>query len=118
MPEEGKPQPANKIGAVGCLLLVFFGLFAAVSLLAFLKLLYKGGWSSASQKHPAGALLLFVAFAITYVLAIVVIQKKHKTAARAMILAAVVAVGGLFVATLFPSCQDDGREPTDIYYRR
>ena len=117
MTDEEKSQETKKVGVVGWLSIAFVSLFVVGGLLAFLKLLFEDGWSSASQKYPAGAVLFFVALAIGYFFAIVVVEKKNKDAARKMIWVAV-AAGGIFLISMFPSCQNDGRAPTDMYYRR
>lgn len=115
--EERKSQKAGKVGIGGWLSIAFIGLFLSLSLLAFLKLLFEEGWSSASQKHPSGGLLFFAALAIAYFFAILLVEKRNKDMARKMIWAAV-AAGGLVVVSMFPSCQGNDRAPTDIYYRR
>lgn len=117
MADDEKSQGKAKVGFWGWLSIAFLGVFLGASLLAFLKLLIEDGWSSATQKHPTGALLFFIALAIGYFFAILVVEKKNKNAARKMIWVAVAAIG-LFVISLFPSCHDDNRAPTDLYYRR
>ena len=117
MDDEKKSQEPAKVGVVGWLSIAFVLFFGVGGLLGFLKLLFEDGWSSASQRNPVGPILLFVALAIGYFFAILFVEKKNKDAARKMIWAAV-AAGGIFLIALFPSCQNDGRTPTDMYYRR
>jgi len=117
MTDEEKPPEPAKVSITGWLSIAFVLLFVVGGLLAFLKLFFEEGWSSATQKNPAGGMIFLLALAVGYFFAILHVEKTNKNAARKMIWVAL-AIGGFLVASLFPSCHDSERAPTDIYFRR
>ena len=113
-------QPSEpKNGPFSILLMVVVGLLALAVFLGFFVQWAREGWSVAAQRNPVGGAMFFIALGIIYLIAIPLLKGKGYRSLSAAMLWLAIAAGGMFLGSLFPSCNGSRSDfPLDRPYRK